>query len=71
MRAERRYRAVFDRLRAQDWERMPTFDLRADTVPRMEIANVFGSWSILSFYLPVSLGVAVTFIVADFSSASA
>ena len=64
LRAERRYRAVFERLRGQDWNTMPAFDLRADVAPPVEFANVFGSWSILSFYLPVALGVAIMFLVA-------
>lgn len=65
LRAERRYRAVFDRLRGEDWERMPAFDLRAKGASRMEFASVYASWSILSFYLPIAVGVAATFLVAD------
>jgi hypothetical protein len=63
---ERRYRVVFDRLRGEDWATMPAFNLRAGAGSPMEFANVYGSWSILSFYLPVALGVAVTFFVANF-----
>lgn len=70
LRVERRYRALFDRLRGEDWERMPAFNLRADGTPMIEFANVYGSWSILSFYLPVAVGVAVTFLFADLSPAT-
>jgi hypothetical protein len=70
LRAERRYRAVFNRLRSEDWNDMPTFDLRAAAASPIEFANAYGSWSILSFYLPIALGVAIMFLVANLSSAT-
>ena len=56
---ERRFRALFDRVRQEDWAIMPSFEFDHLSVPEASIWATFLSWSILGFYAPLAIGVVV------------
>src|SRR5262249_49649020 len=64
LRLERRFRALFDSVRTGDWEQMPTFQIGLNAAPKISYAAVVGSWSILSFYVPLAAGVIVVVTIA-------
>lgn len=55
---ERRFRALFDRVRAEDWTIMPSFEFNHLSVPEPSNWATFWSWSIFGFYAPLAIGVA-------------
>jgi hypothetical protein len=57
LRVERQFRAVFNRVRAESWDAMPTFDINLDSAPKQSFLSVITSWSIVWFYAPLALGV--------------
>lgn len=64
LRIERRFRALFDQMRLGSFETMPTFGIGLKEAPRKSYWCAFGSWSILSFYLPLCVGVLIVFVGA-------
>jgi hypothetical protein len=62
LKTERRLRALFEMERLEDWRTLPMFDIKIDKAPAEKLTTVLVSWSILSFYIPLALGVAATFI---------
>jgi hypothetical protein len=56
---ERRFRALFDRVRREEWANMPSFELDPLSMPELTNGNAFWSWSILGFYAPLAIGVGV------------
>jgi hypothetical protein len=50
LRVERRFRAVFNRVRAESWDAMPSFDIKLESAPKQSFLNAITSWSIVWFY---------------------
>jgi hypothetical protein len=57
LRVERQFRAVFNRVRTESWDAMPTFDINLDSATKPSFSSVITSWSIVWFYAPLALGV--------------
>jgi hypothetical protein len=57
LRIERRFRALFDRVRSEDWGTFPSFEVNLKNAPPVPYGSVFGSWSIINFYAPLALAV--------------
>lgn len=57
LRMERRFRALFDQVRKEDWGKMPTLEINIGGTPRISGIKVLFSWSIFSFYGPLAAGV--------------
>jgi hypothetical protein len=55
LRVERRFREVFDLVRVQSWEQMPSFEMNLDHAPAASYWNAATSWSILGFYAPLAI----------------
>jgi uncharacterized membrane protein len=62
LRVERQFRQTFDRLRREDWDTPPSFDVSPDTASHISLTAILCSWSILSFYLPLAIGVAIVML---------
>jgi hypothetical protein len=58
LRVERQFRNTFDRIRLENWDAPPSFDIHPDAETRISLAAILCSWSIANFYLPLALGVA-------------
>jgi|AraplaDrversion2_2_1032049.scaffolds.fasta_scaffold106570_2 hypothetical protein len=67
LRVERRFRALFDEIRRQDWDTPPTFEINLKAAPAVPYALALRSWSILSFYGPLALGVVIAVIGARYA----
>jgi uncharacterized membrane protein len=61
--AERRFRAVFNQIRAEDWGTLPSFEFDHKNVSVASYWTAFRSWSVLGFYAPLALGVAIVVII--------
>lgn len=59
LRVERRFRAVFNLVRAEGWDVMPSFDINLDSAPKQSFRSSATSWSIVWFYAPLAIGVLV------------
>ena len=57
LRVERRFRAVFDLVRAGSWDAMPTFEINLGSAPKQSFLSAVTSWSIVWFYAPLTVGV--------------
>jgi len=55
LRVERHFRALFDVVRKQSWDEMPTFDISLETVPHPSFLSAATSWSIVWFYAPLAI----------------
>jgi uncharacterized protein (DUF486 family) len=66
LRVERRFRALFDRLRLEDWGTIPSFEINLKTAPPIGYWGVLFSWSIVSFYAPLSIGVVIVVLIARY-----
>lgn len=64
LRTERRFRLLYDNIRADDWKTMPTFAVSLKTAPKSSFWSAAFSWSILSFYTPLGIGVVIAIIGA-------
>jgi hypothetical protein len=62
LRIERRFRALYDRVRQEDWNTIPNFEINLGAASPLGFFTVFFSWSIWSFYLPLAVGVIAVFI---------
>src|SRR3981081_2890382 len=47
LRVERRFRQVFEAVRAQSWDVMPTFEMNPNNVPDQTFGSAIASWSII------------------------
>jgi hypothetical protein len=65
LRIERRFRALYDRVRQEDWHTVPNFEINIAGAPLLKFFTVFFSWSIWSFYLPLAVGVISVFITME------
>lgn len=57
LRTERRFRALFDSVRKEDWSQMPSFEINLKNAPEQSYWSAVGSWSIVGFYAPLAIGV--------------
>ena len=57
LRVERRFRAVFNLVRAESWDAMPSFDINLESAPKQSFWSAITSWSIVWFYAPLAVGV--------------
>jgi hypothetical protein len=64
LRVERRFRALFDDVRQKDWTTLPSFEINLRAAPAVSYWASFRSWSILIFYVPIALAVAVVVILS-------
>lgn len=64
LRVERRFRQVFDGVRTQSWDAMPTFEMNPNSAPNQTFASAITSWSIVWFYAPLAVGVVLAEIGA-------
>ena len=64
LRIERRLRRLFDEVRSKDWGAVPTFEIALRTAPEVAFAAVLWSWSIVSFYIPLAIGVVMVVFIA-------
>jgi histidine triad (HIT) family protein len=64
LRIERRFRGLFDSVRMESWDAMPTFEINLDRAPAISYWSALRSWSITSFYVPLALAVVIAVIGA-------
>lgn len=64
LRVERRFRGVFNLVRAESWEAMPSFDINLESAPKQSFLSAITSWSIVWFYAPLAVGVLLSVLGA-------
>jgi hypothetical protein len=64
LRIERRFRGLFDLVRKQDWDAMPSFEISLQNAPAESFLSSATSWSIVSFYAPLAVGVLIAVLGA-------
>jgi hypothetical protein len=64
LRIERQFRALFDRVRSEDWATSPSFAIELSSAPPIKYLGVLRSWSILIFYAPLAIAVAIVVLAA-------
>lgn len=64
LRLERCFRALFERVRVEDWGTLPTFEISLKAAPPEQYGRALFSWSIASFYSVLAVGVVVVLLVA-------
>ena len=64
LRVERRFRGLFDVVRKESWEAMPSFEIDLKNAPVKSYWSALGSWSIASFYAPLAVGVLIAVLGA-------
>jgi hypothetical protein len=64
LRVERRFRALFDQFRREDWGELPSFQISLNAAPEIAYISVLLSWSIFYFYAPLALGVGIVVLLA-------
>jgi hypothetical protein len=64
LRVERRFRGLFDLVRKQDWGVMPSFEIDLQHAPAESYFKSLTSWSIVSFYAPLAIGVLISVLGA-------
>jgi hypothetical protein len=57
LRVERRFRDVFNLVRKEGWDTLPSFDINLASTPEQSFLNAVTSWSIVWFYAPLAVGV--------------
>jgi hypothetical protein len=67
LRVERQFRNTFDQFSREKWDVLPSFDLGHNAGSKIPLVAVLFSWSIVSFYIPLVLGVAVVMFVETFA----
>jgi hypothetical protein len=63
LRLERCFRALFDRSRNEDWGTLPSFEISLKTAPSESYWRALFSWSVVSFYPILALGVFVVVLI--------
>jgi hypothetical protein len=64
LRVERRFRDVFNRVRKESWDAMPSFDINPESAPTQSFLSAATSWSIVWFYSPLAVGVVLAVLGA-------
>jgi hypothetical protein len=57
LRVERRFREVFNLVRKESWDTMPSFEINLQSAPAQSFMSAATSWSIVWFYTPLAVGV--------------
>ena len=57
LRVERRFRDVFNLVRKEGWDAMPSFDIDLRSAHAQSFLAAVTSWSIIWFYMPLAIGV--------------
>jgi len=57
LRVERRFREVFNLVRKESWDTMPSFEINLQSAPALSFMSAATSWSIVWFYTPLAVGV--------------
>lgn len=57
LRVERRFRDVFNLVRKEGWDSMPSFEISLPSAPAQSFLAAATSWSIIWFYAPLAIGV--------------
>jgi hypothetical protein len=55
LRVERRFRALFNLVRSESWDAMPSFDINLHSAPKQSFLSALTSWSIGWFYAPLAV----------------
>lgn len=55
LRTERRFRALFDKIRLEDWSTQTDARVDIKDIPGEHYCKLFFSWSIVYFYLPLAI----------------
>jgi hypothetical protein len=55
LRVERRFRGVFNLVRKESWDQMPSFEVNLEHAPAEGYLNAAMSWSIVGFYAPLAI----------------
>jgi hypothetical protein len=66
LRVERRFRGLFDRVRCEDWGTFPSFEINLKNAHPVSFWDTLISWSIINFYAPLALVVAIVVLVAGY-----
>ena len=66
LRVERRFRGLFDAIRAGDWSAIPSFEIDLKTAPGVSYRSTICSWSIASFYGPLACALILVVLTAEF-----
>lgn len=66
LRVERRFRGLFNRVRTESWDEVPSFEIDIGKAPEISYWRTLGSWSVLNFYAPLALGVVIVLLVARY-----
>ena len=64
LRLERCFRALYDRARSDSWDTVPSFEISLKSAPQERYRGALFSWSIISFYPPLAVGVIIVVIIA-------
>jgi hypothetical protein len=64
LRLERRFRALFDQIRNEDWGKSSSFEINLHKSPKISYVRILFSWSILWFYAPIAVGVVIVVLIA-------
>ncbi len=64
LRVERRFRALFNSVRQEDWTQMPSFEINLNKAPAQSFWGAAGSWSIVGFYAPLAISVVILVLLA-------
>jgi hypothetical protein len=67
LRLERRFRELFDSIRSEDWEAIPSFKIDLRTAPVVSYVGTLRSWSIVTFYAPLALAVAIVVLIGRYA----
>ena len=57
LRVERRFRGLFNLVRQEGWDTVPSFEINLQQAPAEAYLSAATSWSIVWFYAPLAVGV--------------
>jgi hypothetical protein len=66
LRTERRFRALFDQVRSEDWGSFPSFEVNLKNAPLVSYCGVLRSWSIINFYVPLGLAIVLVALITGY-----
>ena len=65
LRVERQFRKTYDRVRRENWDEPPNFDISPDPSADAGLIAVLCSWSIMTFYLPLAAAIVIVGLVVQ------
>ncbi len=60
---ERRFRALFDQIRQEDWKEPPSFAVDLRAAPQVPMRDALTSWSVAIFYGGLALLLLIVFVI--------